>query len=300
MNEKKVIKKILRNRKHKNTGAYFKDRSPIKSWNNDKINLTVALPIYNGYPIVELALKSLVRQKNIDFSWELIIMEDFGVCRNLINSYRGKMPGCKRVRYMVSETKIPLLDKWSIMARASDENSNVFVLQAADCYSADRRLKAHYDIHKNNGCVWSHQKKGVFYNIRDKNVYLYDGSKYSGENLTHLSMALDTRLLRNIPTYSELKKYNIYKDSRIDSHLLRSIKIQEPNGSIGVLEDLYNDIWKTSLDTDGKNNISKTRFQKFGTEHFLKITPEVQKDYEYIGPKEYINNSDLAFLDKII
>lgn len=300
MSERRAIKKILTNRQHKNTGFYYKYKSPPKSWDQEEINLTVGLPIYNGHQVVEVALRSLARQINVDFSWELIIFEDFGGSKKIIDSYRDKLPGCKRVEYFVSRTKIPLLDKWSLMARGADPNSNVFVLQAADCYSAPERLKAHYELHKNNeDCIWSHQEKGVFYNLRDQSIFLYDGAKYKGEVLTHLSMALDTRLMRNVPTYKEMRKFDIRKNSRIDSHLLRSLIFQKPDGVVKNLEEVFPDIWKRSLDTDGKNTISTTRVNKFGTEHFIEIDEEVFKKYGYTDIADYIHPNDLILISKI-
>ena len=40
------------------------------------IELTVGLPMFRSEKIAHLAFESLCNQKNIDFEWELLIMEE--------------------------------------------------------------------------------------------------------------------------------------------------------------------------------------------------------------------------------
>jgi len=165
LKDRDAIKKILTNRSHPNSGFYLKQDSTDVTWDKNDITLTVALPIFNGKKISTLAFESLFNQKDIDFSWELIIMEENGLSKRKLNSYQEKFPNCKRVKYIPLKEKMMLLDKWSAMAKMSSLTSNVFVLQSADCYSPPRRLKVHHEIHRLRNCIWSHQNLGVFLNF---------------------------------------------------------------------------------------------------------------------------------------
>ena len=131
-------------------------------WWNDKTNtrpviMTVALSPQSMYPQsmykkykstatknITLLLDTLKNQNNINFSWELIVFEEEGVCKKIIQSYVGKLPECVRIIYKTIRREdafykledirknninsyYTLLEKWINMARISDDNSKIFV-----------------------------------------------------------------------------------------------------------------------------------------------------------------------------
>jgi len=65
----------------------------------EDIRMTVALPLRKMGGISWLALESLRRQEGVDFNWELIIYEDNGESRGVLDKFIGKMPGCKKIIY---------------------------------------------------------------------------------------------------------------------------------------------------------------------------------------------------------
>ena len=162
--------------------------------NNKKpIEMTVALPALNGEKIIWLALESLKNQINITFAWELIVFEEEGKSKEIVQSYVGLLPGCSRVIYKTITKEdafykpedikkynccsyYTLLEKWISMAQLADKNSRIFVKHATDDYSSSKRLYIHYEHFKHKNCYLSTQPKGYFYNIIDDNYMLYDGN----------------------------------------------------------------------------------------------------------------------------
>ena len=59
------------------------------------IELTVGLPALNAKQIIWLPLESLRLQIELNFGWELIIMEEDGVSEEIIKSFVGNFPNCQ-------------------------------------------------------------------------------------------------------------------------------------------------------------------------------------------------------------
>jgi len=273
-------------------------------WNHTKntkpIELTVAIPSLNGDKIIWFALNSLMKQVNINFAWELIVFEEDGVSKKIVQSYANKLPGCVRIIYKtLSESdafykkedfnKIKalsyytLLEKWINMAKISDVNSKIFVKQAVDDYSSPKRLHIHYEHFKNDMCYYSTQPKGYFYDTTNNKWLLYDGYKREpvswnalfdeqvepNEDVkvsgTHLNMALRTALVKNI------KFPIIPKNKGIDGYVFKSMVSMtnyrpETTKIIFTDDEIDPENWKHSLCTDGFNNISVSR-TKLYTKH---------------------------------
>ena len=265
--------------------------------NSKPIEMTVALPALNAKKIIWLALESLKNQINIDFAWELIVFEEEGVSKNIVQSYKELLPGCVRIIYKIITKEdafykiedikknkctsyYTLLEKWINIAKYADNNSKIFVKHAVDCYSPPKRLYIHYEHFKNDMCYYSTQPKGYFYNINDDKWMLYDGyklepvywdkygpskiqfldSKYTNDisikvRGCHLNMALRTNIMRKIPLPIEPKR------AGLDGYILYNISIltkirPEETKIVFTDDDIDNNNWKYSLDTDGHNNIS--------------------------------------------
>ena len=177
---------------------YSYDNTNEKFWwwndpNNKKpVEMTVALPALNAKKIIWLALESLKNQININFAWELIVFEEEGISKKIVQSYVGRLPGCVRIIYkninkndgfykkedIIKNNCLSyytLLEKWINMSKIADKNSKIFVKHAVDCYSPPKRLYIHYEHFKNDMCYYSTQPKGYFYNIKSDKWMLYNG-----------------------------------------------------------------------------------------------------------------------------
>ena len=227
------------------------------------IELTVALPALNSKKIIWLALESLRRQVKVTFGWELLVWEEHGVSKEIVESFIGQLPNCQRIKFKALDPikdgnkrgkykgRILLLDKWVWMAMASSPTSKVYVLQAADCYSSPHRLFIHYQhFTRHPKCYLSTQPKGLFYNIHTGGKILYDGHPFLGKR-THLNMAYRTRFMRTLPNGVQLPKKI---DTYIYNYFAKRFKLRKKN--IYYDSTIMKDNWRYSIDTDGYNNIS--------------------------------------------
>lgn len=281
---------FMENNKNKNiqpgSKYNYDPKDQIYWWWNDQSNtkpieMTVALPALNAEKIIWLALESLKNQTNIEFAWELICLEEKGKSRSIIQSYVGQLPGCVRIvhkKVHPSESvykinKFTLLEKWILMSKIADKNSQIFVKHACDCYSPPKRLYIHYEHFKNPECYYSTQPKGYFYNILIDKFFLYNGylSKKHGtlKKITnpHLNMALRTELMKNITLPHKPKL------TGIDNYIYGQIALKNINKIILVDNTIDPDNWKYSLDTDGYNLISIKRSKGYVKKINSRINP---------------------------
>ena len=275
----------------------------VWQWNDESnkkpIEMTVALPALNANKIIWLALESLKNQINITFAWELIVFEEEGVSKEIVQSYAGLLPGCVRIiyktitiadaYYKIEDIKkkkctsyYTLLEKWINMAKTADKNSKVFVKHAVDCYSPPKRLFIHYEHFKNDMCYYSTQPKGYFYNIHLKKYFLYDGIKiepynwkkyYSKNKLKYKTSLYDKNIIfrgchLNMALRTEIMKQiplpKIPKRKSLDGYILYyNTKISNVNPEqkkiVFTDDEIDKENWKFSIDTDGYNHISKSR-----------------------------------------
>jgi hypothetical protein len=279
--------------------------------NNKDIVMTVALPALNAKKIIWLALESLKNQIDVNFAWELIVFEEKGESKKIVQSYAGLLPGCVRIIYKtitkddafykiedIKKNKCTsyytLLEKWINMSKIADKNSKIFVKHAVDCYSPPKRLYIHYEHFKNNNCYYSTQPKGYFYNINLNKYFLYDGLKIepydwknyykhrkiyykkirNNKNIIYRGCHLNMALKTNIMKQVPLP--NSPLRAGLDGYILYNItKIinisPEERKIIFDDQEINKDNWKYSLDTDGYNNISMTRSKIYN--HYDKNKP---------------------------
>jgi len=271
-------------------------------WKSDKeipIEMTVALPALNAKKIIWLALESLKNQINVDFGWELIVFEENGISKDIVQSYKGLLPNCVKIIYktlyeidgyynnnILKSNNFPtyytLLEKWINIAKIADKNSKIFVKHAVDCYSPPNRLNIHYQHFKNKDCYYSTQSKGYFYNIKDNKYFLYDGiqiepynwKNYAKKNDYILSDRSINKLFSfrschlnmalRIDNIINLKLPNNPIKSGIDGYIIfslfKSLNLHpEDKKIIWNDSEIDKDNWYKSLDTDGYNNISLER-----------------------------------------
>ncbi len=217
------------------------------------IELTVGLPMYRSALTADVAFESLVNQKNINFNWELLIIEEQNDCFGLekIKKYVSELKkvGCTRLEYIKIDEWVHLSQKWKKLSEISSESSKCFLLQAADCYSQPYRLKETYDIFKKDSKVsWVQSAKGYFYQLELKKMSLFD---YNSPNYNHpcaLNMALKTSLL---------KQSSIRISNSVDRDLFDAATIANNEKLKVVFNDSEN--WKLGVDLDGISNFSKDR-----------------------------------------
>jgi len=225
-----------------------------------KIRMTVALPMYRAQHAGWLALESLCWQRDVDFEWELIVIEEQfdAMGEDAVRAYEGRLQqkGCRDLRYFSLDRWIPLSHKWYYLAHLAV--GDYFMLQAADCYSHPRRLQDTYlALH---GAEWVQQPLGAFVDIASQHVSIYDqrwflsNADANHESRTALNMATQTELMRLIPKE--------HKRRYVDNWIFTNIENAIDRAPI-VFENL-SDQWRFGMDTHGLNNISHSRRSMLG------------------------------------
>jgi len=216
--------------------------------------LTVALPLFRGRHIAWVAMESLCRQKKTDgIEWELVVSEEknnrhlpFG--KEAIMSYKERLKavGCANINYNYVKGKpVALGEKWRLIAKEANPESEIFILQAADCYSQPWRIKDTFDIAKDREVDCIQSMKGVFYDIKTEAYALYAG-RLKG---TNLNMAMKTKYMRTLPINNRRR----IVDKFLYNHCGRT------KGSILKIGWNNTDHWKWGMDTHGLNTISVGR-----------------------------------------
>jgi len=144
------------------------------------ITLSVIMPLYRAKYIAWLAYESLARQEDIDFEWELIIMEEqqeeqqtFRDLHNYID--RLKAIGCSRIAYTPIHYWIPLANKTCQLIQQCSSTSKVLIAQAGDYYAPPKRLKRMHDIYEKNPVIdWVKVPKTITYDIETEQLYIHD------------------------------------------------------------------------------------------------------------------------------
>lgn len=224
--------------------------------------LSVVMPMYRAKYIGWLPFESLIRQKDINFEWELIVAEEteeqlFGKKNILEYKHKLKKLGCVNFKYIGLNKWIPLAEKIHLLVNNCHLDSKIFVWHSADYYSAPLRLATHHDVFTNNPDIDLHlPKRAIYYYINDDKFIIhdphYDQDKRRRINdVVGKSYKLD--IIREIP--------KVKQRQGVDGWLFRqATKISENRKG----RDLYiqfdeTDNWKFGLSTHGLNNICVLR-----------------------------------------
>lgn len=188
--------------------------------------------------------------------------------------------GCKNINYIEIDKWIPLSNKWQIIGNVLDKNSEIFVLQAADCYSQPYRLKETFDLLTQTNLEYISSQIGPFYVIKSEEVFIYDTTKLNFE--TNLNMALLSKYMRGLP--------NSKKKSGVDGWLFQAAS--KIKGSKLIFGYNNSENWKLGFDSHGINNISKNRYKD------MKKRKDIYKKSEIYNYKieDYINKKVLKKL----
>lgn len=231
------------------------------------IEVTVALPLFNARDIAWLCLESFCRQENVNFQWELIVIEEqygnyFGHRR--LNQFRDRLKaaGCARITYVPLDKWMPLGQKWKTAVDHSSETSECYIWSAADCYSEPRRFAKAYKYINVEKYDWVCDKLGLFYNIPTGETILY--ADRDNQQRAGLASSTKMSLMRLLPDNDFARK--------VDGFVFNAIKPQTIKNIFD--EDGRND-WKGGLNTDGHNNISLNRKKYYKRIKFpFEPTPE--------------------------
>ena len=286
----------------------------VINWTNAHTNIimTVALPVLNSEKIIWLALESLKNQKNINFEWELLIMEEFGKSANIVKKFLGLLPGCKRVcHYSINpkthglktgkfKGRFLLINKWIDIAKGASKTSKIYVLHAADCYSSPKRLYIHKKHFENNNCYFSTQPRGLFYNLKNGKFVIYNAYKTDFKNKkffigNHLNMALRTKDMLKIKPKSICKGIDNYIRRSLES--IHKINLSK-NKYIFTDDEIDPHNWKYSIDTDGLNNISLTRTRFYDKPTGKWLSYNRKGELRYKGIEAYIPVNVRKFIYK--
>lgn len=225
------------------------------------IRVTVGLPMYRARKIGFLALESLARQEDVNFAWELIVIEEkeeaMGEATIREFESRLKTAGCQRILYEEAESKLALSEKWLRIARLASPDSEFLLLQAADCFSHPFRLR-NTEALISLEVDWIQSPLGAFFDISTHCLRVFDYElvepyerPFQGHDKhpTALNMAARLDLVRHAKS-EEVRR-------GVDGWLFFSLQAAK-GGPLGVVWDRSED-WKRGADTHGMNQISLTR-----------------------------------------
>jgi len=221
--------------------------------------LTVALPLFNAKNIAWLPLESFARQRGINFDWELVIAEEqnenmFGKDNVMEFQQRLSHNGCKEIKYIPLKEWIPLSRKWRLIAKESDDRSEVFFCQAADNYSHPMRMKEAYDYIKGEGYDYIWEPRTVLYCIPTNEAFIIGFYGAHLENKPHkgLHFSFKTKYAKNLP---DSKKKRV-----IDKWLYENVI--EQSGKNYRWKSIDSKSWKEGFNTHGFHTLSMKRFDK--------------------------------------
>ena len=136
---------------------------------------------------------------------------------------------------MFSGERLPLGQKWKEMAKQA--SGSVFLLQASDEYCHDQRI----EIAGKHGAAWYDTRYYYSYSFLSRRLLFFD-KETCNEWLTGNDMAIQTRILRNIPDNDHKQGVDFFLYSKLNG----AIKVRD--------QDIY-----PGLHTNGANTISTAR-----------------------------------------
>ena len=250
-------------------------------------SLTVALPLWKSKNIAWLALESLIRQRDVNYHWELVVLEEeeeqFGKERLFEYANKLERVGCTRIVHLSIDKWMPLPMKWKTIHRNATKTSKYFLLQAGDCYSYPWRLRDSYYMFE-KGADWINSAKGIFYYIQEDFASMYDSTLELSSKRVGLNMGCRMDLLTKFP--------DDHRRKGIDGFLW--LICRNNKGSPLNIKWTTNH-WQTGFDSHGMNHISYNRDNSMRAfkPPFCKLPP-TEKNF-----KKYIPTSVLDRLMKI-
>jgi len=226
------------------------------------MDMTVAMPFYRAKYIGWLPFESLIRQQNINFEWELLLIEEdnnesFGYER--ISEYISKLKelGCKQVFYKKLNEWVPLAYKIGMLIEYS--KGDILTFAIADHYSAPMRLKSCYDAFKSN-IDWYRDSNLIFYDIQTEELAVRRISSRGA-----CCKAVQREIAEKIPIESDRWK-------GIDGWFYKQcFKVKS-------MKQYINTNWEHGLNTHGFGNLTPERSSKLNnhSHKFLKYNVKLE------------------------
>lgn len=245
---------------------------------------SVGLPFFRSKYIGWLALESLCRQSDVDFEWELIIVEErndefLGIDKIKSYAERLKQVGCSNIDYVNLDKWVPLSIKLKKLIRRFS-NSEVCIWNPDDYFAPPKLLHSAYKAIIDTEYEWFCIPRTIFYDILSGRTMLYKVD-LSGRRRWDDSTgrAFKTTILKKATEHFD------HRRSGCDGMVYRSYK-----KVLGREPKVYldnSDNWKYGLNTKGLNNISIWQMKLFN-----KITPPFMKcdvDISTTIPEDILN-----------
>lgn len=252
----------MRGKRQRRAKAHNRRRRLNKTWQRaeicglqqgdelENIRLSVVMPFYRAGFIGWVPFESLIRQKHVDFPWELIVIEEsfdnpMGYTRMEQYWHDLKKVNCVRLRYISLNRWMPLSAKWYYLVQQCDKQSKVVCFNSSDIYMSPGRLATqHRILTGSNSYNWHKLSGNVVYDISsDKHVRVVSMHKNRPDTCCR---AATPELLRNLPLFSSR--------SGVDGKMYEALR---PHGI-----RLYYDesgLTETTVNITGLNNISLNR-----------------------------------------
>lgn len=142
------------------------------------IELSIAIPMFRSKYIGWLVLESLKNQREINFEWELIVVEEqndetFGIGNVMAYKETLHNIGCKRIKYVPLQDWIPLSKKFRLHMLHISNTSKIITQGAADAYLPPLRLNRIYRAFNEHPKIdWFRGYKVIFYDIAGGNTFM--------------------------------------------------------------------------------------------------------------------------------
>lgn len=225
--------------------------------------LSVVLPAFRARHIGWLALESLCRQEDINFSWELIVREEIhdnamGLGEVKVFSNRLEKVGCCNFKYMGIGRWETLGSKVYALVNSCSKSVKAISFIAADSYAPPRRLTTQYKaLQENPGMHWFCTRNAYYYNINNGNLALWRSPKSNRPRPDAVGRFLPVHVAKKI-------KY-VVRRSSIDRYVWDCVA--NSVGGENKIKVVYDntDNWKFTLNTTGLNNITHNRAQLVDT-----------------------------------
>lgn len=250
--------------------------------------LSFIMPWFRAKALGWLPLEALCRQENIDFDWELIIMEEkienpFGL--NNIKNYteRLKEVGCSKITYISLNDWIPLSCKWYYLINSCYDKSKIVAMNSHDIYFPKNRLHKQYYKLIHSDYNWYKTAGNIVYDIKTDLHARYEYTNSSRPD-TLLTTAKKS-LLDKLPLF--------YKKRGIDSHRYKYLK---PH--LNYYYDTDKE-WKNKIvNVNGLNNLTLDRSVRINKlkPPFFKLNTKLSDHLPYDiaiklkDSKQYLNN----------
>jgi len=213
---------------------------------SQNINLSVILPLFRAKNIAWVAFESLIRQEDINFNWELIVIEEqfespFGFDEILKYKEKLKDIGCVNIRYIALDKWIPLSAKWYFLIQECNEHSEMIAFCAADMYQSKKRLSKQYEDLKTTNKNWHKIGENIIYDL-DSDVHVI--FPVSEDRNDSCSVMASKDLVNKLPLIC-LKKH-------VDSWLYNTLL----NSGLDYFYDDESDLKYDTINVNGINNLS--------------------------------------------